>query len=111
MDNPISWDYLSTVPGPNEVFGPLAILYLVGGVLTLIGTNLVGRLADRLPRLPLFRILAGGAMVLAIVVSNLPPGPLWVATLVMGAFMVFAEIIAGSDGAAANRSQAGPERR
>lgn len=29
MDNPISWDYLSTVPGPNEVFGPLAILYLV----------------------------------------------------------------------------------
>jgi hypothetical protein len=29
LDNPISWDYLSTVPGPNEVFGPLAILYLV----------------------------------------------------------------------------------
>lgn len=29
MDNPISWDYLSTVPGPNEVFGPLAILYLI----------------------------------------------------------------------------------
>ena len=28
MDNPISWDYLSTVPGPNEVFGPLAIIYL-----------------------------------------------------------------------------------
>ena len=28
MDNPISWDYLSTVPGPNEVFGPLAIMYL-----------------------------------------------------------------------------------
>jgi hypothetical protein len=29
LDNPISWDYLSTVPGPNEVFGPLAILYLI----------------------------------------------------------------------------------
>ena len=29
MDNPISWNYLSTVPGPNEVFGPLAIIYLV----------------------------------------------------------------------------------
>jgi cytochrome c biogenesis protein CcdA len=28
LDNPISWDYLSTVPGPNEVFGPLAIIYL-----------------------------------------------------------------------------------
>ena len=29
MDNPISWGYLKTVPGPNEVFGPLAILYLI----------------------------------------------------------------------------------
>jgi cytochrome c biogenesis protein CcdA len=28
LDNPISWDYLSTVPGPNEAFGPLAIIYL-----------------------------------------------------------------------------------
>ena len=32
MDNPISWDYLSTVPGPNEVFGPLAIMYLAAFV-------------------------------------------------------------------------------
>lgn len=28
MDNPFSWDYLSTVPGQNEVWGPLAILYI-----------------------------------------------------------------------------------
>ncbi len=68
----------------------LAVLYLVGGVLTLAGTNVVGRLADVLPRLPLFRVLAFGALVLALVVSNLPSGPLWVASLVMGAFMVFA---------------------
>lgn len=68
----------------------LAVIYLVGGLLTLVGTNLVGRLADRLPRLPLFRVLAGGALVLAVVVSNLPPGPLWIATLAMGIFMVFA---------------------
>jgi hypothetical protein len=29
MDNPFSWDYLTTVPGPNEVFGPFAVIYLI----------------------------------------------------------------------------------
>jgi len=29
MDNPFSWDYLTTQPGSNEVFGPFAILYLI----------------------------------------------------------------------------------
>lgn len=29
MDNPFSWDYLKTVPGPNEVFGPFSIIYLI----------------------------------------------------------------------------------
>lgn len=29
MDNPFSWDYLKTVPGPDEVFGPFAIIYLI----------------------------------------------------------------------------------
>jgi len=48
LDNPISWDYLSTVPGPNEVFGPLAILYLVvfGSI---IGLNCYLWLLTRVP--------------------------------------------------------------
>ncbi len=29
MDNPFSWDYLTTTPGSNEVFGPFAIGYLI----------------------------------------------------------------------------------
>jgi hypothetical protein len=29
MDNPLSWDYLTTTPGSNEVFGPFAIGYLI----------------------------------------------------------------------------------
>jgi hypothetical protein len=29
MDNPFSWDYLSTVPGENEVFGAFAIGFLI----------------------------------------------------------------------------------
>src|SRR5680860_518169 len=29
MDNPFSWDYLTTVPGPNEIFGPFAVAFLI----------------------------------------------------------------------------------
>jgi len=29
MDNPFSWDYLTTTPGSNEVFGPFAVVYLI----------------------------------------------------------------------------------
>lgn len=29
MDNPFSWDYLTTRPGSNEVFGAFAVLFLV----------------------------------------------------------------------------------
>lgn len=39
MDNPFSWDYLTTRPGENEVFGPFAVLFLIafaGGFLASI---------------------------------------------------------------------------
>jgi len=29
MDNPFSWEYLTTRPGENEVFGPFAVLFLI----------------------------------------------------------------------------------
>jgi len=68
----------------------LAVIYLFAGLFTLIGMNIVGRYADRVPRLPLFRGLAFGAILMALVVTNLPPGPLWAATLALSGFMVFA---------------------
>ncbi len=68
MDNPISWDYLSTVPGPNEVFGPLAILYLIvfvaGFVVSLLIYNNQGK--QLFPNPVAFRIVrhwAGWALV------------------------------------------------
>jgi len=43
MDNPFSWDYMRTVPGPDEVFGPFSIAYLVlfiaGFVLSIVLYN------------------------------------------------------------------------
>ncbi len=68
----------------------LAVVYFGGGICTLIGTNVIGRWADRMPRLPLFRALGFGALVLAVVIGFMPPAHLVVMTLVVAAFMVFA---------------------
>jgi predicted MFS family arabinose efflux permease len=80
--------YLMATNGWTE--GQLSQLYFAAGLCTLLGMAFVGRLADRLPRLGLFRIIGFAALIMAVVITNLPPGPLWVAALVMSAFMVSA---------------------
>jgi predicted MFS family arabinose efflux permease len=67
----------------------LAVIYFVGGALTLLGMNAVGRLSDRYNRLRLLRVLMLFTIASALIITNLPPGPLWVATLALAAFMVF----------------------
>ncbi|MEA2582648.1 MAG: hypothetical protein QOF33_733 [Thermomicrobiales bacterium] len=62
MDNPFSWDYLTTTPGPDEVFGPFAVIFLIvfavgflvavavysgGGGKTLIPNPVLRRMARR----------------------------------------------------------------
>ncbi len=68
----------------------LAKLYFSGGICTLFGMAVVGRLADLFPRLTLFRILGGLTIVTTLAVTNLPPGPLWVAAVALSGFMVCA---------------------
>ena len=80
--------YLTAINGWTE--GQLSQIYFVAGLCTLTGMTVIGRMADRLPRLALFRVLGFGALVMAVVVTNLPPGPLWVAALTMSGFMVMA---------------------
>jgi len=80
--------YLTAINGWTEF--QLSQIYFVAGTCTLIGMTVIGRLADRRGRLTLFRILACGALVMALVVTNLPSGPLWVAAITMSAFMVTA---------------------
>lgn len=79
---------LSSINGWSE--SQLAVIYMVAGALTLVGMNVIGRLADRLPRLSLFRVLGFLTLIVTVAVSNLPPGPLWVAVVAISAFMVFA---------------------
>jgi DHA1 family inner membrane transport protein len=70
--------------GEDQMF----YVYMVGGAFTLAGTNLIGRLADRVPRLPLFRVLGLASLVLAIIVGYVTVIPLWAAAGLIAAFMV-----------------------
>lgn len=74
----------------NWTEGDLAWIYLVAGLCTLVGMNVVGRLADRVARRPLFRVFGFAALVMAVVVTNLPASSLAVAAVVMSGFMVAA---------------------
>ncbi len=77
---------LTTANGWGE--GELAVVYLVGGVCTLVAMNVVGRLADRVARRGLFRVFAVATLTTILVVTNLPPVPLGVAVVVFAVYMV-----------------------
>lgn len=64
-------------------------VYLVGGIVTLFSTNFIGRLSDRFGKKLVFRIVAVAAIVMATLLTNLTPTPLWVVLLVCTGFMVF----------------------
>lgn len=80
--------YLTTLNGWTEK--DLAPLYLVAGISTFLAMNAIGSMSDRLPRLRLFRIFGTASIVMGLIVTNLPPSPLWLATVVMSLFMVTA---------------------
>lgn len=68
----------------------LPFIYLIGGICTLITMNFVGWLTDRFGARAIFIAAASGALVLTLVITNLPPVSLAMAILVTTAFMCFA---------------------
>lgn len=85
---PFIGPYLTLNNGVTEK--NLALMYMVAGVLTLFGMNAIGRLSDKLPRVPLFRVMAAGALVVVLILTNLPPVSLPVIIVVVSLFMLFA---------------------
>ena len=59
-------------------------VFVTGGILTLIGAPLIGRLADHYGKLPVYRVVATISIGLMLVVTNLPRVPLAVAVGVVG---------------------------
>ncbi|MGB0069033.1 MAG: MFS transporter [Isosphaeraceae bacterium] len=66
----------------------LTWVYMTGGLLTLVGAPLIGRLADRFGKVPVYRIVASVAACLMLVITNLGPVPLAAALGVFGALML-----------------------
>ncbi len=71
------------VPGKK-----LWLVFLTGGVLTLIGAPLIGAMADRFGKLLVYRVVALISACLILVVTNLRMVPLAVAVGVVGLLMV-----------------------
>lgn len=72
--------------GVREVHLP--VLYVTGGLLTLVGAPIVGKFADRFGKLPVYRIIASFSIVLILLVTNLPRWPLAFVAATTGIFML-----------------------
>ena len=68
----------------------LPIIYAVAGIASLVTMNVFGLLTDRLGPRPVFLFTAGGAVLMTLVITNLPDVGLWSATAALGGFMVLA---------------------
>ncbi|ELR69253.1 sugar transport protein [Fulvivirga imtechensis AK7] len=68
----------------------LTYIYLVGGGLTIFSSPMVGRFADKYGRLKIFTIFGVLVMLPILIITNLPPIPLWTALIVTGIFFIMA---------------------
>jgi predicted MFS family arabinose efflux permease len=64
------------------------LIYLVGGLLTIFSAPLVGRLADRRGKYPVFVVFALFSLLPIWLITNLWPVPLWVVLSIAGAFFI-----------------------
>jgi len=69
----------------NDIY----LIYLVGGLLTIISAPIVGRIADRKGKYPIFVIFAFLSMIPIFLITNLVPVPLYVVLIISGLFFVF----------------------
>jgi len=68
----------------------LTYIYLVGGALTIFFSPWVGKMADKHGRLQIFTIFGVLALFPVLIITNMPPTPVWVALIVTGFFFIFA---------------------
>jgi len=68
----------------------LTYIYLVGGALTIFSSPWVGRMADRHGRLKIFTIFGFLVLIPILIITHMPPIPLWQALVVSGLFFILA---------------------
>ena len=78
--------YLVANVGMTETELPL--VYIAGGLLTLIGRPIIGRLADQHGKLRVYRVIAPVSALLLVIITNLPRVNMVAASIIVGALMV-----------------------
>jgi len=66
----------------------ISLVYLCGGVATLITSRYIGYLADKHGKVSIFKVLAIVSLVPVLVTTNLPPVPLWLVLINSTAFFI-----------------------
>ncbi|MBL7781538.1 MAG: MFS transporter [Saprospiraceae bacterium] len=66
------------------------LIYLVGGALTIFTSPLIGRLADRKGKYPVFVVMALLSLIPILLITHLKPTPLWVVLAIAGLFFITA---------------------
>ena len=66
----------------------ISLIYLCGGVATLVSSRFIGHMADRYGKVLVFRVLAIVSLIPLIVTTNLVPVPLWVVLINSTAFFI-----------------------
>ncbi len=78
--------YLTSNVGINNSY--ISLIYLCGGIATLMSSKLIGHMADRYGKVKVFRVLAVISLVPLLVTTNLMPVPLWVVLINSTTFFI-----------------------
>jgi predicted MFS family arabinose efflux permease len=78
--------YLTSNVGIDNSY--ISLIYLCGGIATLMSSRLIGHMADRYGKVKVFRVLAVISLIPLLVTTNLMPVPLWVVLINSTAFFV-----------------------
>jgi predicted MFS family arabinose efflux permease len=78
--------YLTSTVGIDNSY--ISLIYLCGGIATLMSSRLIGHMADRYGKVRIFRVLAVISLIPLLVTTNLMPVPLWVVLINSTAFFI-----------------------
>ena len=78
--------YLTSNVGVADSY--ISLIYLSGGVATLMSSRLIGHMADKYGKVKVFRVLAIVSLIPLIVTTNLVPVPLWVVLINSTSFFI-----------------------
>ncbi|WP_251371450.1 MFS transporter [Polynucleobacter sp. AP-Jannik-300A-C4] len=78
--------YLTANVGIDNSY--ISLIYLCGGIATLMSSRVIGHMADHYGKVKVFRVLAVISLIPLVITTNLMPVPLWVVLINSTAFFV-----------------------